>query len=125
MTKSILIVEDDAALRGLLGELLETQGYHITTSGSALDALQLLEQNGWKPDMILSDMSMNHMDGYQFYEVLRNDRRWHHIPFVLLTGVRLSREQLAECKYYIAKPFDAGVVIEFVNEVLHQSPQVG
>lgn len=84
-TETILVVDDEAALRGLLRELLEGAGYHVLTAGDGLEGLAQLERV--TPHLVLSDIRMPRMDGYQFHEAVRARPQWVHVPFIFLSAL--------------------------------------
>lgn len=87
----ILIVEDNDVLRQGLQALLQSEGYVAVTAAHGGDALSKMFVQ--MPDLILSDISMPEMDGYQFYEQVRTRSDWNSIPFVFLTA-RRGREEI-------------------------------
>ncbi|MBI3242131.1 MAG: response regulator [Chloroflexi bacterium] len=80
----ILIVEDDETLVASLREWLEIVGYQVITALNGRTALGLLEYS--RPDIILSDITMPEMDGYEFLEAVRSQPQFATIPFMFLTG---------------------------------------
>jgi CheY-like chemotaxis protein len=111
MDKTILVIEDNSSLLELLQTLLENNNYKVIMAlngKEALDKLQRFDSN--LPDLIISDISMPEMDGYQFFKEISNKPFLGHIPFIFLTGlskpenVRLGK--LLGVDDYITKPFD-------------------
>ncbi len=105
----ILVVEDDNTLRFMLKEILEDEGYDVMVAGDGVAALELMEEKC--PDLILSDIMMPRMDGYDFYEAVRGNVTWIPIPFIFLTA-RAEREDVRFGKAlgaedYLVKPFEA------------------
>ncbi|MDC0723433.1 response regulator transcription factor [Nannocystis bainbridge] len=86
----ILIVEDDRDIRDVLAEILAEEGYQVLVAEDGADGLRRLAE-GPLPDLILLDLMMPRMDGYQFREEQRKNPAWSGIPLVLLTaGVETS-----------------------------------
>ncbi|MCJ7567156.1 MAG: response regulator, partial [Anaerolineales bacterium] len=109
MTKPIiLVVEDDMALLEGIRELLELSEYKVLTATNGQEALEVLEKK--HPDLIVSDIMMPEMDGYQFHEKVREQPELSAIPFIFLTArgekadIRRGKELGADD--YITKPFD-------------------
>ncbi len=104
----ILVVEDNLPMLSGIRDLLEMAGYRTLTAPDAASALRLLEEH--HPDLILSDIMMPGLDGYQFYEGVRQRPEWVDIPFIFLTArgektdVRRGKELGADD--YITKPFE-------------------
>jgi CheY-like chemotaxis protein len=104
--ETILIVEDNDVLRQGLQELLESEGYAVLTAIHGLDALDQMKTR--PPDLILSDIAMPEMDGYEFFDRVRSKPEWVSIPFIFLTA-RRGREDIFTGKKlgvedYLVKP---------------------
>lgn len=109
MTKPlILVVEDDLALLEGIRELLELTEYKVLTAMNGREGLEVLEKQ--RPDLIVSDIMMPEMDGYQFHEKVNERPELSTIPFIFLTArgeksdIRRGKELGADD--YITKPFD-------------------
>jgi DNA-binding NarL/FixJ family response regulator len=105
---NIIIVEDDLVLRRGIEDLLSAQGFNVRGTENGFKALELMREQS--PDLILSDIIMPVMNGYQFYHRVRSQEAWLWIPFIFLTAkdeigdVRYGRELGADD--YIKKPFE-------------------
>jgi CheY-like chemotaxis protein len=82
----ILLVEDDSDLRVTLAELLELQSHTVETAGDGAEALERLN-DGFRPDVIVMDLGMPVMDGWQFSERLRRDPDWARIPLLVISAL--------------------------------------
>jgi len=86
-----LLVEDDPEIRGLLRRALENEGWTVTEAGNGREGLdQAVRQ---RPDVILLDLLMPVMDGFEFVQELRRKDEWREIPIVVLTAKDLSPEE--------------------------------
>jgi two-component system sensor histidine kinase/response regulator len=108
--KHILIVEDDEALLNGVRDLLEVEGYKVSSASDGVAALKLLESLPQRPDLIVSDIRMPNMDGYELLSQVRSRYEWMSIPFIFLTA-RGEKEDIRFGKLhgvddYIVKPFD-------------------
>jgi two-component system sensor histidine kinase UhpB len=117
----ILIVEDRADNRDFLATLLRLFGHHVTEAGSATAALFKLRTES--PDLIIADILMQDIDGYEFARRLRMDSKMSAIPIVFWTAAysRESARTLAEycgVDCILPKPSEPGVILEVVNDVL-------
>jgi len=83
--KNVLLVDDSPFFRNLLAPILSVAGFNVTTSESAVNALELRDQ-GQDFDVIISDIEMPVMDGFAFAEAVRGDARWGHVPMVALSA---------------------------------------
>ena len=84
-TDRLLLVDDSAFFRNMLAPLLQVAGYNVTTVGSATEALDLCEA-GAQFDLIISDIEMPGMSGFEFAEKIRSDSAWKDVPVVALTS---------------------------------------
>jgi len=84
MKEQILIVEDDIAMSSGIRDVLEMAGYKVQLAENGLDALKTLEK--FRPDLIISDIMMPEMDGYEFLDRVRRRSEWAVIPFIFLTA---------------------------------------
>jgi CheY-like chemotaxis protein len=115
----ILIVEDDAAIRQTVAELLEDEGYEVECAVNGADALARLEGNV-TPGLILLDLTMPVMDGWSFRATQRRDPRLARIPTVVVTanlvGDARGDAELAP-DALLAKPFDLDRLIDTVHRL--------
>jgi signal transduction histidine kinase len=104
----IMVVEDDFALLQGIRELLELTNYKVVPASNGVEALELL--NRFRPDLIVSDIMMPEMDGYEFHNKVRERVELLTIPFIFLTArgekVDIRRGKSLGADDYITKPFD-------------------
>lgn len=81
---SILVVDDEADLRGTLKQVLTAKGYQTITAMNGREALAQLATH--TIDLIITDIEMPHLNGYQLYEQIQKNPGWLTIPFIFLTG---------------------------------------
>jgi len=120
-TKSILIVEDSITSRMLLKNILESGGYHVTTAVDGQDGLTTLKTNRF--DLVVSDVQMPRMDGYQLTSRIRQDKDLAELPVILVTslGSREDRERGIEAgasAYIIKTSFDQSNLLETVKRLI-------
>jgi two-component system chemotaxis sensor kinase CheA len=119
--RSILIVEDSITSRMLLKNILESAGYDVRTSVDGADAWTALNRDRF--DLVVSDVEMPNMDGFELTASIREDEKLHELPVVLVTslGSREDRERGIEvgANAYIAKSgFDRNNLIETVERLI-------
>jgi len=105
----LLIVDDNAMNRDMLARRLEREGYHITTASGGIQALELVNNEHF--DMVLLDILMPDMDGYEVLEELKKNEASRDIPVIMLTAVN-EVESVKHCidlgaEDYLIKPFNA------------------
>ncbi len=120
----ILTVDDEPGLLILLDAILANEGYDIVQADDPLEALDLLKENP-KPDLIISDVMMPEMTGFEFCKKVRQQKDIMLIPFIFLTGEKaasdLEEGQAVGADAYLTKPFDADDLLEAVEESLKMS----
>ena len=107
----ILVVEDHQLLLEAIQDLLQVNGYEVAMANNGFAALDAIKKR--PPDLILSDITMPQMDGYDLYQKVRENPSWVRIPFIFLTarGERTDvlRGKALGVEDYIVKPFDTEV----------------
>lgn len=84
----LLVVDDNPWVREMMADLLLSQGYEVLTAQDGLDALSQLQER--LPDLIISDLRMPRMSGFEFLAIVR--QRFPHIPTIAMSGEFLSNE---------------------------------
>lgn len=124
----LLVVEDDVHLLQGIRDILEIEGYEVMTASSGVEGLDILNDLPAPPDLIISDIMMPRMDGYQFFEAVRASEAWVSIPFVFLTAkgekhdVRLGKRLGADD--YVIKPMDPEDLLVIVESKLRRHRQL-
>jgi len=106
----ILVVEDNLDLLYTLNLLLESNNYKPITAKNGKEALDILFSLEEVPDIIISDIMMPEMDGYEFFREISNNPRWNRIPFLFLSARSTPKDirfgKLLGADDYLTKPFD-------------------
>jgi serine/threonine-protein kinase PpkA len=117
---TILIVEDDDTIRNNLTRLLMLEGYEILSATNGLQALELLHDQAC--DLVISDVSMPQMDGFELLETVRGNPDLASIPFMLLTALddraNMRRGMTAGADDYLAKPFSRDELLQGLQGLL-------
>jgi DNA-binding response OmpR family regulator len=117
---SLLVVDDDAFIARLLEIECMAAGYDVRTAGSGDRALELAQERC--PDLILADVMMPNMDGFELTRRLRMDERTAAAKVILLTARGLSADRLEAFAVgaddYVIKPFDTPELLARIAEVL-------
>ena len=122
MSKRLLVVDDEPNLLRAVAACLKTAGYEVSTARSAREALvQLAEAI---PDLLVSDIRMPGMDGYQLARQLRGSPRTALVPIVFLTAKDETADRVegfrAGVDAYLTKPFEPEELIAVVNGILNR-----
>jgi len=124
MAKKILIVDDERDYVELLSNILAIHGYEISVAYDGQEAMDAL--NNEIPDLIILDIKMPRLNGYEVCKLLANNARYKNIPFLILTAcgefdnVKLGIATAAVS--YIVKPFKQEVLLGLVHGLIEQKP---
>lgn len=105
---SILIIEDERDIQDALGELLILEGYDVSHAHDGREALNMLREPSTVPDLILLDLMMPGMSGFDFLKARRDDAKISDIPVVVMTADARPESRLEGwgLKDYLRKPLD-------------------
>jgi DNA-binding response OmpR family regulator len=121
-SKKILIIEDDTDLAEMLSAYFRVQGFKVATAGWGEDAVQMAAEEN--PDIVVLDIRLPDIDGYEVCRRLRQNRVTRHIPVVFLTEKRERDDKLSGLELgavdYITKPFDIQELRLRVRNVLRR-----
>jgi CheY-like chemotaxis protein len=121
----ILIVDDNNSIKESLTWVLEGKGYTVITAGNGKDALALLQRKQMLPNLILLDVMMPIMNGWQFLEEKRLNQRLKNIPTVISTDkTNLESQDFHPHEYFLPKPFDIEELISLIKEKARKSNDV-
>ena len=116
----ILVVDDNEDMRMLLGQLLERAGYRALFAGDGLTCL--LQAKLYRPDLILMDLSLPDMSGWNAVEQLRQMSEFASTPIIAVTAhvssVEMERARAVGCTVHIGKPFDTAVLLRSIARLL-------
>ena len=117
---TIMVVDDSITMRKVASRVLERQGFEVTTAKDGVDAVQQLQER--IPDLMLLDIEMPRMDGYELATHVRNDVRLRDIPIIMITSRtgEKHRERALELgvNRYLGKPYQEPELLRNVNELL-------
>jgi chemosensory pili system protein ChpA (sensor histidine kinase/response regulator) len=117
-----LVVDDSITVRRVTQRLLERNGMRVLTAKDGVDAISLLQDN--LPDIILLDIEMPRMDGYEVAAHVRNDPRLKDIPIVMITS-RVSEKHRARAielgvDDYLGKPYQESQLLDAIEPLVHR-----
>lgn len=116
----ILLVEDEEELIRIVETFFRDEGFEVRTAMSGEDAVSLLDK--YRPEIIISDVKMGNMDGFELLEWVRNNPPLKSVPFIFLT-IMDDRDSVLRAKKlgvdgYMTKPFDVEDLLEKVQTIL-------
>ncbi|HEY5513974.1 MAG TPA: response regulator, partial [Geomonas sp.] len=117
---SVLVVEDSITSRTLLKNILESSGFQVTAAIDGIDALSQLKTGSF--DIVVSDVEMPRLDGFELTAAIRGDSRWAGLPVILVTGLesRADRERgidVGANAYVVKSSFDQSSLIEVIQKL--------
>lgn len=115
--KVVLLIDDDELVRASVGEFLEDQGYQVRVATDGADALKQLAA-GPRPDLILLDLKMPNLDGWQFREVQTRDPALASVPVIVVTGASAAR--LDGVTAVLCKPLRLPVLAKAIASLLEK-----
>ena len=107
-SKVVMVVDDSESIRKFLVFAIRAQGFGVIAARDGMEALEKLSKN--KVDLIITDLNMPNMDGFEFLKAIREDREYRDVPVIILSS--LTNEQDIEtgmklgANSYLLKPFD-------------------
>lgn len=118
--RTILIIENELSNRILIERVLSTRGYRCISAANGREALAILDRE--RTDLILTDLSMPVLDGYQTTQLIRARPGMERIPIIAVTAYALDDEGEAAreigCTEYLTKPFKPRQLLEIVERLL-------
>ena len=119
--KSVLVVEDSITSRTLIKNILETAGHYVRTAVDGQDAYTLLKTEGF--DLVVSDVDMPRMNGFELTEKIRKDERFSEIPMVLVTARESPEDRergidTGADAYIVKSSFDQSNLIEVIGRLI-------
>jgi DNA-binding response OmpR family regulator len=116
----ILIVEDEESLLKLESILLTSKGYQVQGVASGAAALEAIAED--PPDLVLLDIMLPEIDGFEVCQRIKQNEMTKHIPVIMLTAKKsredMSRGEKVGADWYITKPFKSAMVIETIQRFL-------
>ncbi len=117
---NILVIEDNSDVRGLLATKIKLEGWNCTEAYDGQDGIEKLKEN--RPDLILLDIMMPRIDGYDVCFMIKNNKNYADIPIIILSAKNNPHEQIkgkmSGANEYIGKPFDIEEVINTIKKYL-------
>ena len=118
----ILLVDDEPGLREAVQAYLEDSGFDVNVASNANQGWDILQS--YLPDLVITDIMMPQIDGYQFLQKLREDPRFKALPVVFLTAKGMTTDRIqgyqAGCDAYLSKPFDPEELVAIVENLLQR-----
>lgn len=126
MGKTILFIEDEAALQKSVGEILKQEGFGVISALNGVDGLKLAREK--HPDLILLDLILPKKDGFEVLRELKAAEETKDIPVIILTNLETAQDigkalELGATTYLVKANYDLEDVIKKLRETLEKEPQ--
>ncbi|MCS6960688.1 MAG: response regulator transcription factor [Pseudanabaenaceae cyanobacterium SKYGB_i_bin29] len=120
MAGHLLLVDDEPGLREAVSAYLEDSGFTVKVAANGKEAWQSIETD--RPDLVISDIMMPQVNGYEFLQKIRSDERFLNLPVIFLTARGMTSDRIkgyqSGVDAYIAKPFDPEELVAIVQNIL-------
>ncbi|WP_394202523.1 hybrid sensor histidine kinase/response regulator [Marinagarivorans algicola] len=120
VTKTVMVVDDSVTVRKVTTRFLEREGFNVITAKDGVDALQVLQTR--IPDVMLLDIEMPRMDGFEVAKNMRTTQEWMNIPIVMITsrtGDKHREHALSiGVNHYLGKPYQEKLLLQSINELV-------
>jgi DNA-binding response OmpR family regulator len=120
MSGHLLLVDDEPGLRDAVQAYLMDSGFTVEVAPNAKVGWELLEKR--LPDLVISDVMMPQVDGFQFLKQMREDSRFSKLPVVFLTARGMTKDRIqgytSGVDAYLSKPFDPDELVAIVTNIL-------
>jgi len=120
--KTVMVVDDSVTVRRVTTRFLEREGYNTITAKDGVEALQILQDE--MPDIMLLDIEMPRMDGFEVAKNIRTTQRWKHLPIIMITsrtGEKHREHALSlGVNRYLGKPYQEDQLLETIHELLDE-----
>ena len=122
MSAHLLLVDDEPGLRSAVQAYLEESGFTVDVASNAKMGWEMLEKK--IPDLVISDIMMPQVDGYEFLRQMREDSRFKRLPVIFLTARGMTKDRIegyqASVDAYISKPFDPDELVAVVTNLIER-----
>lgn len=122
MSGHLLLVDDEPGVREAVKAYLEDSGFTVTVASNAREAWTLIEH--FTPNLVISDVMMPQVNGYEFLKQMRADERFALLPVIFLTARGMTGDRIlgyqAGCDAYLSKPFDPDELVAIIENLLKQ-----
>jgi CheY-like chemotaxis protein len=120
MSKKILIIEDNEENLNLFSSILKLNGYKILEAKNGVDGVRLAKSE--MPNLILTDIEMPVMNGFEAFRILKSDSITKNIPTIVITAMKVNKDNFIKFGFidYIAKPIRLNDFLKTIKKCLNQ-----
>ncbi len=123
MEQTILVVDDSPTIVKFVSFSLRNQGFRVITACDGMDAIEKISSQSNAVDLIITDLNMPNVDGYEFISTLRRNSRYQKIPIIILSSEEEEADKKrgieAGASSYLVKPFKSSILLREVSKYLN------
>jgi DNA-binding response OmpR family regulator len=116
---SILVIEDDEHIGQILTFILQRQGYQTTLAADGLAARKAIVSTDTPPSLVLLDVMLPYIDGFELVHIIRQREGWQEVPIVMLTAKHTEKD-IVGANDYVVKPFQPNELLARVRRHLKE-----
>jgi DNA-binding response OmpR family regulator len=120
--KMVLVVDDDQAIRDMVGKALKAKGYDVTLARDGLEASEILGGTQRPPDLLICDVMMPNFDGFTLAKLVKNHAELRTMPIIFLTAKTQAKDLATGislgARHYVTKPFSIKDLLDKVEKTL-------
>ena len=125
---NIMIVDDSVSVRRVVSNMIKNAGWQPVMARDGMEALEIIQRSAQPPDLILLDIEMPRMDGYELTATLRGQEAYHDIPIIMLTsraGEKHRRKAFdLGASEYVVKPYQDETLLNLVRRLVQESTRI-
>lgn len=125
---NILIVDDSVSVRRVVSNMIKNAGWQPTTARDGLEALEIIQRSAQPPDLILLDIEMPRMDGYELTATLRGQEAYQDIPIIMLTSRAGEKHRHKAfdlgASEYVVKPYQDETLLNLIRRLVQESSRI-
>lgn len=127
--KKVMLVEDNQDLLFNFHLILEDHDFEVTSAKNGNEALKILSSEGYLPDIIISDIMMPEIDGYEFLKKISSNPKYSQVPFIFLTALSMPKDidyaKELGADEFLVKPIEEEDLIRIIHEKLNEKQLSG
>jgi chemosensory pili system protein ChpA (sensor histidine kinase/response regulator) len=122
---SVMVVDDSVSVRRVVSNLIKSVGWQPVAARDGLEALEIIQRSAQPPDLILLDIEMPRMDGYELMATLKGQEAYQNIPIVILTSRAAEKHRRKALELgaseYVVKPYQDEALINLIRQLVRES----
>jgi len=122
MQQTILVVDDSPTIVKFVSFSLKNRGFSVLTACDGMDAIEKISNHGDPIDLIITDLNMPNVDGYEFISTLRRNSKYQEIPIIILSSEEEEEDKqrglTAGATSYLVKPFKSSVLLREISKFI-------